>query len=188
MTKRGKIIIGALLLLVVVVVACVVVFNNKGADAETVQLTDELKEKIAIEYNEWNDRKPPTDFSQITWYDRDEEITDGVEKDFSWRYIGTYGDCIAVLHFYSNTDWLGWPLTGSFSVYCGFRKVDYHREASVWIYNTEDTIGEATRLEEFQDNHLLNLWDVIDMKLNWLTDSQIEQIAEDVEAMSKVNQ
>ena len=188
MTKRGKIIIGALLLLAVVVVACVVVFNNKGADAETVQLTDELKEKIAIEYNEWNDRKPPTDFSHITWYDRDDDVEGGVEKDYSWRYIGSYGDCIVVLRFDSNTNAVYEPITESFSVYCGFRRVDYHREASVWVYNTKDTIGEATALEEFRDNHLLDLWDVIDLKLNWLTDSQIEQIAEDVEAMSKVNQ
>lgn len=172
MTKRGKIIIGALLLLATILLA--------ACSAPTAEknpgLTSELKASIVAEYKEHWLEYSSFDIDPIIWYDEN----NGVEEEHVWHYIGTYGDCVALLRLLD-----GYVLDSNMPVELPYRvkgllvrPVYYHWECDVFLYNIKETTTEYGKLAPIG-------WKETE---HWLTEGQLNQLADDIEALSKLVQ
>ena len=122
----------------------------------------------------------------LVWYDEN----GGVEEEFVWRYIGTYGDCYAFLDIADNlsdVDGLT-PMINPYPIHGFDREVYYPIEVNVVLYHIpgeilvkgeyRDYATQVAYLEELKSEY---------NREEWITDEQLEQLARDIEAISTAN-
>ena len=147
------------------------------------------KEKIeTIYYEHWIvDSKFP-EKSPLIWYDENGYV----EEEGVWRYVGTYGDCYAFLLIGDNeADYLVSPpmhvqLPFPIPGLCG--TVYYPSEAHVVLYHTKNEFSYADVYgTNFEGTIRMCQLRSINNREDWLTDEQLEQLTQDIEAISKAH-
>ena len=117
----------------------------------------------------------------ITWYDEN-----GYVEEFGvWRYIGTYGDCYAFLVIGDGLGATFEPLPGPFELYGLSRSVYYPVDAEVVVYHTKRTFtyGVGTDYEHTTPLRILERIGP-EIRKEWLTDAQLEQLTRDIEKIA----
>ena len=173
MSKQGKIILAVLLCLSVSFLVVYAVANYK----DTSTLSPELKEEIKVAYHKRMDPYSDLDVQDIPpliWYDENGEV----EEYMVWRYVGTYGDTVALLLIGNNQDMIFQPLEMPYLLTGLPRDVYYHVEADIFLYNT----GARKDFDK-----LAHLYDLEYYNIKWLSNAQLEQLTKDIEAISKAN-
>ena len=174
MGKRGKIILTVFLCLAVVFLAVYTVASYE----DTSTLSAELKEKIKVAYHRrmhpWDSDRNAQDIPPLNWYDENGQV----EEYTVWRYVGTYGDCVALLHIDDNKNGIYQPLEMPYLLDGLPRDVYYPNEAFVYLYNTgvKNEFGKLADLIELEEYNV-----------KWLSIFQMEQLTRDIEAISTVN-
>ncbi len=167
MSRKGKIILAVLLCLSVSFLVIYVVVHSQKESG----LSAQLKADIVSEYEKFY---PTASYQPIVWYDEN----GGVEEEGVWRYVGTYGDCVAMLRIedgYVSLSDLPVPLP--LRVMSNPRPVHYHCECTVQIYNTKQATEDGSKLAPLH----------VDGVEGWLSDEQYAQLADDIEAISGNN-
>ena len=176
MSKRGKIILVVLLCLSVAFLVVYTVANYEDTSTLSVELKDEIKvayHKRHYPYSELDKQ----DIPPLIWYDENGQI----EEYMVWRYVGTYGDCVALLYIDNNQNGIYQPLEMPYLLDGLPRDVYYPNEAFVYLYNT------GVRNDSGQFGRLADLIELKQDDLKWLSNAQMEQLARDIEAISTVN-
>lgn len=181
MKGKWKIVIAVSALLVGGLLVWLVFFCNIAP-----RLSPWMKNRVFNEYYEdWYDANAEACMEwPLIWYDENGQV----EGNYVWRYIGTYGDCHAFLNIFDFTNKI--LLSESFPPYRleGFpRSVYYHLESNVVLYHTKRVFADQ-EARGFEQNdgkcRMLRLQEIKNME-DWLTDSQLEELAKDIEAISK---
>lgn len=144
------------------------------------------KDKIeAIYYESWIPRPEYPEQTPLIWYDEN----GGVEENFVWRYIGTYGDCYAFLQIGDNENAIYEPVDIPYPIRSLTRVVYYPIEADVILYHTNREFTYAEVCSSDFDGETIKLWTLngMDNREEWLTDAQLERLTRDIEKISKVN-
>ena len=137
----------------------------------TPYLSPQMKAEIEQEY-----RKNNGDYYPFIWYDENR----GKREDHVYRYFGKYGDCFVILAYGNNQDMsmkplkLPWPLGGL------SRAVLVPIECDILLYNANPNC--KTYDTKYLKARLANLRDVKGSEMNWITDAQLEQLTDDLEA------
>ena len=179
MTKKyGKIVTLALIVVLAVAILIQIIIY-----ASVPRLPRREKEKVEAAYYVTvipNPGRP--DQYPLIWYDEN----GGVEEDWVWRYIGTYGDCYAFLQIGDNINAIMTPCNNPYRIRGFDREVYYHTEANVILYHTEGYIYKDGPYGYYTP--MIHLFDLSNSdREEWITDKQLQQLARDIEAISKVD-
>ncbi len=128
------------------------------------------KEKVEEQYarlREW----------PLVWYDENGCI----ESEYVHRYIGTYGDCYAILEIGDNhDDGTYMELEMPYPIYGLSKTVYYPVEADVMLYHTKRTFenGNAKPIRFMFLKYIRN-------REEWISDEMLEQLTRDLEIIAK---
>ena len=162
MKKCWKILL-AVLILIIIIALYFVFFYKWTPDFPDDQPVTELSQSQMDEIDAALRR-------EIIW-DKNKDVG----KDFfACQYVGTYGDCVALLKYTTNSDAIfnriSLPICLEYEFFQ--RRVYFHNNAYLFLYNLkEQKLGAVSGL--MQNN------------IKWLTDEQKEQLAQGIEAISK---
>lgn len=186
MRKCWKWILVVIALLLTGVLIWFIFFYNS-----TPCFSDQEKKKIEeVYYERWIPIPDKPELYPLIWYDEN----GGVEEDGVWRYIGTYGDCYAFLkigdnltdmpsleHMYLDLPYLIPGLTSD---------VYYPIEADVVLYHTQKEFTYKAEYSDWEYTSRMELLTEINSRDNreeWITDEQLEQLTNDIEAIAKAH-
>ena len=171
MNKKEKIILAILLCLSVSFLIVYAVANYK----DTSTLSDELKEEIRVAYyTQVRYEKDVEDLPRLNWFDENGHV----EAYTVWRYVGTYGSCVALLFIEDNQDGVYQPLEMPYLLEGLSRDVYYPIEATVYLYNTAGGIDYPYGNFTFLAN--LEYYNV-----KWLSNAQLAQLTRDIAEIAK---
>ena len=95
-------------------------------------------------------------------------------KTNALQYVGTYGDCVALLQYRHNSDAIGQYIEPPVQIDRDFfsRPVYLHNNAYIIFYN-------------LKEQKLQTAAGLVERDIKWLTDEQKEQLARDIEKIGK---
>ena len=163
MRKCWKILL-AVLILIIIIALYFVFFYKWTPDRPDDQPVTELSQSQMDEIEAALHR-------EIIW-DKNKDV--GKDYFLACQYVGTYGDCVALLKYTANSDAslnrISLPICLEYEFFQ--RRVYFHNNAFLFLYNLkEQKLGAVSGL--MQNN------------IKWLTDEQKEQLAQGIEAISK---
>ena len=173
------------IILALVIVLTAIILTDTFVYAFTPRLPKWEKEKIeAIYYESWIPFPDRPELCPLIWYDEN----GGVEEEFVWRYIGTYGYCYAFLQIGDNENAIYEPVDIPYPIRGLTREVYYPIEAEVILYHTNREFTYAEVCSSDFDGETIKLWILNDMdnREEWLTDAQLERLTRDIEKISGV--
>ncbi len=168
---------GIISLCVIVLVMMVVGYFLSRDDAQpqgvqmNTPLSAKMKEEILQEY-----KRVLGDFYEeypLVWLDEN----GGKREPGVTRYFGTYGECFVTITYDVNLDSHGSSRDGPWPVPGLPRRVDYPVNCYISLYNRNPNCKLGPYHGRFE-----SLTIVIRNDLNWLTDAQLEQLTDDLEA------
>ena len=168
--KWSTVLISAVL--IVVLVCGSLLFHWISAKGDFSPLTEEEKEAIEEAHQ--------TEFPGL-WYEWFEENGGKRAPEGVYRYFGRYGDCIVMVRYgdgQNAVDTLQFPLNLPYKMRGLSRPVEYPVEADIYLYHTKPKRGDTVGLQA--PITALYYLDMLDLK--WLTDAQLEQLTNDLEA------
>ena len=171
--KWSTVLISAVL--IVVLVCGSLLFHWISAKGDFSPLTEEEKEAIEEAHQTeflgwWLDN----DLYRLVWF----EENGGKRNDGVYRYFGRYGDCIVMVRYGNGLDAVGWPLNLPGKLFGLSRPVEYPVEADIYLYHTKPKRGDTVGLQA----PISSLYGLEILELKWLTDAQLEQLTNDLEA------
>lgn len=148
------------------------------------RLSKEEKELVRKEYiNQYcgGDTKNYLE-NPIIWYDENWHI----EENGVWRYVGTYGDCYALLRIGDNIyDYLRSENTPHMVLGLP-RPVVYPNEAEAYLYHTKREFNsvEANWIVDGTTVRMERIHAIMNLD-QWITEEQLEQLTQDIEKIAK---
>ncbi len=175
--KRRTFVI-ALLAAVVVIMSGLLIFDRTVG--KFMPLTAAQKAAVVEGYKLaiWGGEKydPDGEFYRkmpLVWFDEN----GGKRDNRVFRFFGTYGDCIVLLRYGDNQTGLMTPVKLPCPLYGLSRDVYYPMECDIYLYHTKPNYPKHDMLGA----PLASLYDLEYHKLKWLTDTQLEQLTNDLE-------
>lgn len=119
----------------------------------------------------------------IVWYDENGYK----EENGVWRYVGTYGECYALLCIGNNTDMIFEPVELPYKLFGLSYPVYYPVEADLILYHTKKafTYEEIYDFEGVEGTYRLCYLASIKNREEWITDAQLERLTRDIEKIAK---
>ena len=153
--------------LCIIVFAMMVVGFPLSAQGDFTPLTDAKKADFAEEYHRLMGNY------ELVWFDEN----GGKRDHLVHRYFGTYGDCYVLLR-YMKTNMLLEAVDGPYPLLGLTRLVVYPMGCEIYLYNTNRNCKKV----EIIHARYYSLYYVQKRGLDWLTDAQLEQLTDDLEA------
>lgn len=162
MKNCWKIILAALILIIVVALYFVF-FHEQTPASPADQPVTELSQSQMDMIDAATQR-------EIIW-DKNKDVG---KDPLSCQYVGTFGDCVAFLQYTTNSDAIFNRINLPICVEYEFfqRRVYLHNNAYILLYNLKEQTFRTVD-------------DLLENNIKWLTDEQIEQLAQGIEAISK---
>ena len=171
MSKKVKIILALLLCLSVSFLIVYAVANYK----DTSTLSDELKEEIRVAYyTQVRYKSDIEECPRLNWFDENGHV----EAYTVWRYVGTYGSCVALLYIEDNQTAIETPLEMPYLLEGLSSDVYYPVEATVYLYNTAGGI-------DYPFGNLTFLANLEYYNVKWLSNAQLAQLTMDIAEIAK---